>query len=78
MKPYQKRLFKEFKELTRKCEKLDAFIKKVKEGEVEADELDCPLYMLERQLDIMVHYASILMTRIRWKEGGNENAGNGE
>lgn len=78
MKPYKKRLFKEFKELTNKCKKLDEFIQKVKDGEIEADELDCPLYLLERQLSVMVSYASVLMTRIRWNKEDHENAGNVE
>ena len=78
MKPYQKRLFKEFKELRNKCEKLDNFIERVKRKEVPIEELDCPVYFLERQLSVMVSYASILHTRIsrHWTQKEIEEDGN--
>lgn len=63
MNDYKERLKEELAQLEEKSIKLNSFITKYNMGEVDV-ELDCPLWVLELQLNAMNTYLTVLKKRI--------------
>lgn len=63
MNDYKERLKEELAQLEERVSKLNSFILKYYMGEVDV-ELDCPLWILELQLNAMNTYLTVLKKRI--------------
>lgn len=63
MKDYKERIKEEHAQLEERIAKLDSFIIKYNMGEVDV-KLDCPLWVLELQLNAMSSYLTVLKKRI--------------
>ena len=63
MKDYKERIKEEHAQLEERITKLDSFIIKYNMGEVDV-KLDCPLWVLELQLNAMSSYLTVLKKRI--------------
>ena len=63
MSTYKERLKEEYAQLEYRVNKLNSFITKYNMGEVDV-ELDCPLWLLELQLNAMNTYLTVLKKRI--------------
>lgn len=63
MSDYKDRLKEEHAQLEYRVNKLNSFITKYNMGEVDV-ELDCPLWVLELQLNAMNTYLTVLKKRI--------------
>ena len=63
MSTYKERLKEEYAQLEYRVNKLNSFIAKYNMGEVDV-ELDCPLWVLELQLNAMNTYLTVLKKRI--------------
>lgn len=63
MNDYKERLKEELAQLEEKSIKLNSFITKYNMGEVDV-ELDCPLWVLELQLNAMNTYLTVLKKRL--------------
>ena len=63
MNDYKERLKEELTQLEERVSKLDSFILKCYMGEIKV-ELDCPLWLLELQLNAMNTYLTVLKKRI--------------
>lgn len=63
MNDYKERLKEELTQLEERVSKLDSFILKYNMGELDV-ELDCPLWVLELQLNAMNTYLTVLKKRI--------------
>ena len=63
MNDYKERLKEEYAQLEERVVKLNSFITKYNMGEVDV-ELDCPLWVLELQLNAMNTYLTVLKKRI--------------
>lgn len=63
MSTYKERLKEEYAQLEERVSKLNSFITKYNMGEVDV-ELDCPLWVLELQLNAMNTYLTVLKKRI--------------
>lgn len=63
MSTYKERLKEEYAQLEYRVNKLNSFITKYNMGEVDV-ELDCPLWVLELQLNAMNTYLTVLKKRI--------------
>lgn len=62
MKPYKKRMKKEFKKLVKRGKKLQKMLIKHEAGTLDFTP-DTPIYVLERQYRAMAEYARCLMLR---------------
>ena len=62
MEGYKKRMQKEYNELGERIIRLENMLNKQRKGELEF-EFDCPIDLLERQLDAMREYFKILEER---------------
>lgn len=62
---YKTRLIYEFTELFIRARKLHEFILNIKFGKVDANYIDCSIFLLEKQLDVMVEYLKILEIRCK-------------
>ena len=63
MNDYKERLKEELAQLEERVSKLNSFILKYYMGEIKV-ELDCPLWLLELQLNAMNTYLTVLKKRI--------------
>ena len=63
MNDYKERLKEEYAQLEERVAKLNSFIIKYNMGELDV-ELDCPLWVLELQLNAMNTYITVLKKRI--------------
>ena len=63
MKDYKERLKEEHAQLEERVAKLNSFIIKYNMGEVDV-KLDCPMWVLELQLNAMNTYLTVLKKRI--------------
>lgn len=63
MNDYKERLKEEYAQLEERVAKLNSFIIKYNMGELDV-ELDCPLWVLELQLNAMNTYLTVLKKRI--------------
>lgn len=63
MSDYKNRLKEEHAQLEERVSKLNSFILKYYMGEIKV-ELDCPLWLLELQLNAMNTYLTVLKKRI--------------
>ena len=63
MSDYKNRLKEEYAQLEERVSKLNSFILKYYMGEIKV-ELDCPLWLLELQLNAMNTYLTVLKKRI--------------
>lgn len=63
MNNYKERLKEEYAQLEERVAKLNSFIIKYNMGELDV-ELDCPLWVLELQLNAMNTYLTVLKKRI--------------
>ena len=63
MSTYKERLKEEHAQLEERVTKLNSFITKYNMGEIDV-ELDCPLWLLELQLNAMNTYLTVLKKRI--------------
>lgn len=63
MSTYKERLKEEYAQLEYRVNKLNSFIIKYNMGELDV-ELDCPLWVLELQLNAMNTYLTVLKKRI--------------
>nr|DAN87202.1 MAG TPA: protein of unknown function (DUF5320) [Caudoviricetes sp.] len=63
MEGYKERLQEELSQLEERVSKLNSFIIKYSMGEIDV-ELDCPLWVLEIQLNAMNTYLTVLKKRI--------------
>ena len=63
MSTYKERLKEEHAQLEERVTKLNSFITKYNMGEVDV-KLDCPLWVLELQLNAMNTYLTVLKKRI--------------
>lgn len=68
MEGYKERLKEEHAQLEERVTKLNSFITKYNMGEVDV-ELDCPIWVLELQLNAMNTYLTVLKKHI--EIGGN-------
>ena len=64
MSDYKDRLKEELAQLEERVSKLNSFITKYNMGELDV-ELDCPMWILELQLNAMKTYLTVLKKRIR-------------
>ena len=63
MNDYKERLKEEYAQLEERVAKLNSFIIKYNMGELDV-KLDCPLWLLELQLNAMNTYLTVLKKRI--------------
>lgn len=63
MNDYKERLKEELAQLEERVSKLDSFILHYSMGEIDV-ELDCPLWVLELQLNAMNTYLTVLRKRV--------------
>lgn len=63
MNDYKERLKEELAQLEERVSKLDSFILRYSMGEIDV-KLDCPLWVLELQLNAMNTYLTVLRKRV--------------
>ena len=65
MNDYKERLKEELAQLEERVSKLDSFILRYSMGEIDV-KLDCPLWVLELQLNAMNTYLTVLRKRVEF------------